>query len=168
MRRTFQRWSRFWTTPSTLGLNVIAYYGGSADARISYPRLVLRRQGGAAISLGVYYSDEPGGKMLDSDIDLGDISKSANEVMTTNFTETSQTETIFQFNGVIDVLSVNYTGQSIRQVTLQLNVTVYLPNGTIIHQTGDMPLNNGTFEEIGGFLTNGTLIDLPSFETLIY
>lgn len=150
------------------GLNVIAYYGGSASASNITTLLGVAQARWGSHFLGVYYSDEPGGKMLDSDIDLGDISKSANEVVTTTLTGTSQTETIFQFNGAIDVLSVNYTGQSIRQVTLQLNVTVYLPNGTIIHQTGDMPLNNGTFTEIGDFLTNGTLIDLPSFETLTY
>ena len=150
------------------GLYVMAYYGGSADAsNITALLSVAQAQWGSHF-LGVYYGDEPGGKMLDSDIDLGNVSKSTYGVMTTQFTNTSQTEIIFKSNGTIDVVSANYTEQSISQIMLQLNITVYSSNGTITHQMGDMPLNFGTFALIGDFLTNGTLIDLPGFQTLTF
>ena len=150
------------------GLNVIAYYGGSLDTSNVSALLGVAPVRWGSHFLGVYDGDEPGGKMLDSSIDLNGDSKAPGEVLTSQFTNTSQSQTIFKSDGTIDIVTANFTGQSIQRVTLQLNITVYSSNGTITHQAGSSPLDNATFLQISDFLANGTLISLPGFETLTY
>jgi hypothetical protein len=94
--------------------------------------------------LGVYYTDEPGGKMLDIQVDVGNITKySDGGVKRINYSnDTFKSETYFSTTGSITISSFCALQTETSYKTISQN-TVYLINGTIARQTDNTTIFYG-------------------------
>ncbi len=117
------------------GLDLIVYFGAyhaQEDAVTSFLHTAESRLGSRF--LGLYYNDEPGGKMLDSHIELGNINKKEYEMTKVDVSNDSyRTETAFGYSGEVSVSTSLSQQQGDRQI-LCTTSSVYHLNGTIFHQ----------------------------------
>ncbi len=155
------------------GLYIIVYYshnsglGGSCDAFLAN---ATARYG--SHFLGVYFDDEPGGKMIDDSVNLYD-----NETGASIYKETGGTMSVtyglgpcylsFRPSGQIDVSNSSYLNENVggvSNVSVSTNKNVsYYPNGTITAQTFvSLSFSNGTWvntsEDPIVYEPNGTVI----------
>lgn len=136
------------------GLYIIVYYGSDADERNTTDAFANFAQANFGNHfLGVYYGDEPGGKMLDITVELdnGTVVKSPDLVASLKVNSSTYDLTAFYSSGKITVTSLNFTSGTLGQ----LATTNYYSNGTISYQTGSTDLiyeSNGTVQ-----YSNGTI-----------
>ena len=116
------------------GLNIIVYfgsYGSNRNVVSAFLNATANRWG--EHFLGLYYGDEPGGKMLDTQVDLYD--NTAEKITKTAYGDISvnsnNTDITFSPSGRITVFTVDFTISTHPQFA----TTTYHPNGTITYQT---------------------------------
>ena len=131
------------------GLNVITYFGSYPYQQAAASSFLTTAQTSwGSHFLGLYYGDEPGGKTLDSTVNLENVPGIGNVTKNQYDIEVSQTNnsifnsTAFYFSGQITVEynSVGYQNQ-----------TEYFPNGTIEYFANNLALiylPNGTVESL--------------------
>jgi hypothetical protein len=146
------------------GLNIIVYYGynGAANnACANFTKIAESRWG--SHFLGLYYNDEPGGKMLDSSVSLVDPNgTSVNAGMDgslyvyANFSENPRINRTFYGSGNMEI-HVDYKypdGSS------EMNTTSYFTNGTIYFSASRMLPNYTVISEPElWFYPDGTVED---------
>jgi hypothetical protein len=121
------------------GLDIIVYYGSLSwrrDAVSGFLNVTKDRWGNHF--LGLYYGDEPGGKMLDVPPTL---SEAKDDSTTVSFLPTGEIK-IYETN--MYVKGVNYTEAS----QMYNVITTYYPNGTIV-ETHDRPSDSLIFQPDG-------------------
>jgi hypothetical protein len=119
------------------GLNIIVYYGSYYSNR-NVVSAFLNASGNrwGEHFLGLYYGDEPGGKMLDSQVDLYD-EKTGEKAVTkdayggTSIDTANNTEINYSPTGRIAIFKSGFP----ESTGFQYSSTIYFPNGTIIFQT---------------------------------
>lgn len=139
------------------GLDVIVYFGSyETPSQTFVPFIETAQERWGSHFLGVYYGDEPGGKMLDGDrdtpIDLGDIpnvghvTKYSDRILISQANDSVSKE--YTFSGMITLryglLEVcYYPDGTIRTANFtdpqKIETLIYLPNGTVTLQKGSNP-----------------------------
>lgn len=110
------------------GLNIILYYGKSGDPNTCVSLLNIAKTRWGSHFLGLYYQDEPGGNMLDSQVTLY-----ANNNVTAN-------NAIFKYaNGTISMSKIFCEGSN----TTFVNI-LFEPSGIIELQTSTHISTNGS------------------------
>ena len=115
------------------GLNIILYYGKSGDPSTCVSLLNLAKSRWGSHFLGLYYQDEPGGNMLDSQVTLNaDNSVGNNTANSENFISKDTDGTIWVSNDFSE--GSNNTSETIS----------FEPSGIINLQTSTTILTNST------------------------
>jgi len=133
------------------GLDVIVYFSPYETQRNTTAEFIgVAQERWNSHFLGVYNGDEPGGKMLDSDVYLGDVPNLG------NVSKGQYSITISQINGSIRIFKeFSFSGEIYISYTdlVTRNSTTYFPNGIV------RVLNNTELEnpEILNYLPNGTV-----------
>jgi hypothetical protein len=138
------------------GLNVIVHFGAydtQKDATAAFLNEAQTRWG--SHFLGLYYIDEPGGKMLDSSNPLpNNITKSPSGISIGNHNGPIITGAAFDFSGKITLTYRNTdSGNN--------NMTTYYTNGTITNAVNNELLTyfpNGTVTLQKGWIDNATVV----------
>lgn len=124
------------------GLDIIVYSSSYQiqKANLSVLLTDLQSRWGSHF-LGVYYNDEPGGKMLEAQVEMGNITKyeGGGVKRIDSNTDTYGSETSFSKSGTITVSTYNRL-QTETNYTDNSTTTIYFINGTIAYQT-----NNSTY-----------------------
>lgn len=117
------------------GLNIIVYFT-TGIATINVPSFIeSAEENWGCHFLGIYYDDEPGGKMLDSNVNFNIDNESVTKMTNGWFMVYSEckdgfTAMTYEASGVIDV--INDTSETIDNVTQGLDFDItYYPNGNI-------------------------------------
>ena len=140
------------------GLNIIVYYAHNGDAANtcdSFLSIAQARWGNHF--LGLYYNDEPGGKMIDTSVNLYDnttgasIDRSEDGTIYESLNNVENTEIEFFTSGEIIVSN----SQSFPDSSSESNTTTYLTNGTILLSTMDWGLSTGENMETLWYQPNG-------------
>jgi hypothetical protein len=157
------------------GLNVIVHFGAydtQLNATATFLNEAKSRWG--THFLGLYYIDEPGGKMLDSFNPLGNnITKSQFGVSISQRNGSIMTSMSFDFSGKItlsyidfesgnDTMTVYYTNGTIT-IYSKNELLTYLPNGTVTMQKDEPSYVVQTF-----IYTNGTTANQLNNEPPMY
>ncbi len=137
------------------GLDVIVYFGSYYYQRndtVDFARIAQARWG--SHFLGIYFGDEPGGKMLDADtVELGNITKYMNIVSRRGIDNGTQSAiTNFYKNGEIGVSNVSTSHIDGEYVSLGKYLQYFL-NGTISYET-----SNQTYNVTAGTISQNTTV----------
>jgi hypothetical protein len=131
------------------GLNIIAYFGtydSQKNTMSSFISTAQTRWG--SHFLGIYYGDEPGGKMLDDFAYIGNITKYQNGAVDINLVNgANDTNLYFDPSGEINVAyhdsntdystSTNYFMNGTITHMVNFDTFIYLPNGTTLQEITD-------------------------------
>jgi hypothetical protein len=149
------------------GLNIILYYSSSGLAGRYLPLIDNATTRWGNHFLGVYFNDEPGGKMLDSSISLYDnttgitVSKSTDGTLGEQYSKESNgttTRYYYQFLSLGEItVEIDF---SFPDHSSMWNTTTYFMNGTISLSTSQMsPLYKVTIEPTLWYQPDGTVQD---------
>ncbi len=142
------------------GLSIITYYSHNGDATNQCdPFLAMAQARWGSHFLGVYYDDEPGGKMLDGSVNFYSngtgisISKGADGTISVTATTPALSSCFLSFHPSGEIEVSNYSSLSNENVNGVSNVTIstskninYYPNGTITSQLSIFSsYSNGTW-----------------------
>ncbi len=143
------------------GLNIIVYYAHNGDAANTCDSfLAIAQTRWGSHFLGLYYNDEPGGKMIDSSVNLYDnttgasIDKTEDGTIYESLNNVENTEIEFFTSGEI-ILS---NAQSFLDYSSESNTTTYFTNGTISLSTMNW-LSTGENMESLWYQPNGNVQD---------
>jgi hypothetical protein len=146
----------------TNGLDIIVYFGAyhsQENAVSSFLGPAESRWG--SHFLGLYYNDEPGGKMLDSNIELGNITKKEYEVTKRHIYNDSYSEEIaYRPSG--EVFFSTSLSQPYGHSSFTTTNRVYQLNGTINYEKYTNTFDGTTFSNTEIYLTyypDGTVQD---------
>jgi len=153
------------------GLNVIVHFGAydtQLNATATFLNEAQTRWG--SHFLGLYYIDEPGGKMLDSFNPLGgNVLKSQTGVSISQKNGAFQTNVSFDFSGKITLSYLDFNSDNYTMTVYYINGTItnaannevltYFPNGTVTLQKDLHSYTSKTF-----YYSNGTLTSQLSTE----
>ncbi len=149
------------------GLNVILYYGRSGDPSTCVSLLALAKARWGGHFLGLYYQDEPGGNMLDSQVPLyADGNVTANNAISKGANGTISTSKIFYEGTNTTWVTISFEPSGI--INLQTNIEtnkstpLSLPSATAVPSLNYTRLTSGLDSYIytSTFLTyytNGTI-----------
>ena len=114
------------------GLNIIVYSSSYQIQQTNLEKiLAYSQQNWGNHLLGVYYDDEPGGKMLDGRVELGNLTKDTSGVDRLDFRNgTVETHTSFSKTGEVTIQSIIRQSDNGHDVSLN-TFTCYFVNGTI-------------------------------------
>ncbi len=146
------------------GLNIILYYGKSGDPSTCVSLLNLAEARWGSHFLGLYYQDEPGGNMLDSQVSINDFTKYANGTIfvENSFSEESNftlVNTSFEPSGIINLQTSTtiQTNSSATTTPLPDPTTIASSNATIYE--GFIPTQDNFIctSTVLTYYTNGTI-----------
>lgn len=155
------------------GLNIIVYYSSTSGTGSIYNAFLAEAQSRwGSHFLGLYYNDEPGGKMLDTSVQLYD-NQTGESIGKGSDGSVSVTADLGQFFFVFypsGEITAYYTASSNQTIGEVGNVTdwtsktiIYYPNGTITRSlSSSLTYPNGTWVDIAEdpitYEPNGTVI----------
>ena len=125
------------------GLNVILYYGRSGDPSICVSLLNLAKARWGSHFLGLYYQDEPGGNMLDSQVQLyADGNVTANNAISKGADGTISTSKIFYEGSNTTWVTISFEPSGV--INLQTSTIISTDSGTEQHlSSNSAPSPNG-------------------------
>jgi hypothetical protein len=142
------------------GLNIILYYGKSGDLSTCVSLLNLAKARWGSHFLGLYYQDEPGGTMLDSQMSFSNKGVGNITVNSPNFISKNTDGTIWVSNDFSE--GSNDTSETISfepsgTINLQTSTTIQINNTSTIATPLPAPTiisssSNGTIIGNGGFI----------------
>ena len=130
------------------GLDIIVYFSTYDTQKNNTSTFIstAQEQWGSHF-LGVYYGDEPGGKMLDAQVvRLGNITKAVDEVSRVDFqNDTFYAGTTFYRSGTIVINTNDYSQAATGHD--ETTITTYSPNGTITYVAVSIIANPSEFSQ---------------------